>query len=190
MERPELIARDVVYEGDIITVHRDTLRQNDRTVTREVVDHADSVAVVVLDEHRRVLLVRQYRHPVGDVLQELPAGLLDEGEDPLDAAKRELAEETGLTARRWDRLVDLHPSPGMTGERVRVYRAEDLAEAPGGRHTDADEELDLEWVPFAEALDRVRSGEITNGLAVAGLLAAAARQDGRYAVAAERMTDL
>jgi nudix-type nucleoside diphosphatase (YffH/AdpP family) len=178
MDRPELIHRDVVYDGDIITVHRDTLRQGDQRVTREVVDHADSVAVVVLDERRRVLLVRQYRHPVGGFLQELPAGLLDPGEDSLDAAKRELEEETGLTARHWERLVDLHPSPGMTGEKVRLYLARGLDAASGGQHTDPDEQVELHWVPFEEALERVRSGEITNGLAVAGLLAASGMDRG------------
>jgi ADP-ribose pyrophosphatase len=178
MDKPELIERENVYRGKIISVHRDTLRQGDQRVTREVVDHADSVAAVVLDDRRRVLLVRQYRHPVGDFLWELPAGLLDDGEKPLDAAKRELAEETGVRARHWEHLVDLHPSPGMTGERVSIFLALEPSDAPGGRDPDADEDLEQEWVPFEEALDRVRSGAITNGLAVAGLLAAGSRTGG------------
>lgn len=175
MEKPELLDREDVYRGTVISVHRDTLRQGDQRITREVVDHADAVAAVVLDDRRRVLLVRQYRHPVGDFLWELPAGLLDDGEKPLDAARRELAEETGVQARQWEHLVDLHPSPGMSGERVSIFLALEPGAAPGGRDTDADEELEQEWVAFDEALDRVRSGSITNGLAVAGLLAAALR---------------
>ena len=173
MDTPELLERTVVYAGDIITVHRDTLRQGDRQVVREVVDHADSVAVVALDERGRVLLVRQYRHPVGDTLWELPAGLLDDGEEPFDAAKRELAEETGVSAGSWERLVDLHPSPGMTGERVRVYLARRLGEV--GADPDDDEDLRLRWVPLDEAVAWGRDGTVTNGLAVAGLLAAASR---------------
>jgi 8-oxo-dGTP pyrophosphatase MutT (NUDIX family) len=172
MEAPELLDRDVVYKGKLITVYRDTLRQGGHRVIREVVDHAGSVAIVALDEQRRVLLERQYRHPVGGFLWELPAGLLDgPDEDPLDAAKRELEEETGLSARNWERLVDLHTSPGMTGERARVFLARELREAEAGRHPDPGEELELRWVPLSEAVERVRSGAITNGLAVAGLLA-------------------
>lgn len=175
MEKPELLDREDVYRGKIVSVHRDTLRQGGRRITREVVDHADAVAAVVLDDRRRVLLVRQYRHPVGEFLWELPAGLLDGVERPLDAGERELAEETGVRARHWEHLLDLHPSPGMSGERVSVYLALGPEEAPGGPRPDADEDLEREWVPFEEALDRVRTGAITNGHTVAGLLAVAAR---------------
>jgi 8-oxo-dGDP phosphatase len=176
MDEPELLHRDLVYAGQVITVHRDTLRQGDQEVTREVVDHADSVAVVAVDERRRVLLVRQYRHPVGGFLWELPAGLLDDpNEDPLGAARRELAEETGVTAGHWEHLVDLHPSPGMTGELVRIFFARDLGRDSEGRQPDEDEELEQRWVGLDEAVGWVLSGEITNGLAVAGLLAATRR---------------
>jgi 8-oxo-dGTP pyrophosphatase MutT (NUDIX family) len=176
MTAPQLIHREVVYRGKIITVHRDTLRQPDGgTAVREVVDHPDSVAVVALDPQDRVLLVRQYRHPVGGYLWELPAGLLDRpGEPALDAARRELAEETGTTARLWHTLVELHTSPGMTSERVQVFLARDLHPAAGEHERDADEgDIATEWVPLDEAVRRVRTGAITNGLAVAGLLAAA-----------------
>jgi 8-oxo-dGTP pyrophosphatase MutT (NUDIX family) len=173
MQKPELIGREAVYKGKIVTVHRDTLRQNGHTVEREVVEHADSVAVVALDERSRVLLVRQYRHPVGELLWELPAGLLDApDEDPLAAARRELAEETGVRADRWEPLVELHPSPGMTGEHVRIFLARELSEGDVDR--EPDEDLESAWVPLTEAVNRVRGGGITNGLAVAGLLAAAA----------------
>jgi ADP-ribose pyrophosphatase len=176
MDAPELMDRDVLYRGKMITVHRDTLRQPDgQIVVREVVDHPDSVAVVALDVRARVLLLRQYRHPVGGYLWELPAGLLDQpGEPALEAARRELAEETGMAARDWRALVDLHPSPGMTGERVRVFLARKLHGASGAHERDADEgNLETRWIALDEAVREVRAGEITNGLAVAGLLAAA-----------------
>ncbi|GII23449.1 NUDIX domain-containing protein [Planosporangium mesophilum] len=175
MAAPELVDREVVYRGKLITVHRDTLRQPDgRTVVREVVDHPDSVAVVTLDGQGRVLLLRQYRHPVGAELWELPAGLLDRPDEPmLAAARRELAEETGCAARDWHTLVDLHTTPGMTGERVRVFLARDVRPAEGEHERDADEgELETRWTPLDEAVREVRTGRITNALAVAGLLAA------------------
>jgi ADP-ribose pyrophosphatase len=176
MDAPELIDREVVYAGKLITVHRDTLRRADgRTTVREVVDHPDSVAAVAVDDQDQVLLVRQYRHPVGGFLWELPAGLLDDPDEaPLDAAQRELAEETGAAARHWEPLVEMHPSPGMTGERVRIYLARDVYPAGGDHTRDADEgDLVTRWVRLDEAVRWVRTGVITNGLAVAGLLAAA-----------------
>jgi 8-oxo-dGDP phosphatase len=181
VSKPELVNREGLYRGKLITVHRDTLRASDGSTTvREVVDHADSVAVVALDESDRVLLVRQYRHPVGAQLVELPAGLLDSGDkSPFAAMRRELAEETGLAAGWWRTLVDLYPSPGISTERVRVFLARDLRPADGTHHRDADEKLSVSWLPFDEACRQVYAAGITNGLAVAGLLAAAgARADG------------
>lgn len=176
MEPPQVVSREVVYRGKIITVRRDTVRRPDGdTTVQEVVDHADSVAVVAIDTRDRVLLLRQYRHPVGGHLWELPAGLLDRaGEPALQAARRELAEETGTAAEDWHTLVDLHPSPGMTGERVRVFLARDIHPASGEHKPDADEKgIVTDWVGLDEAVRRVRAGEITNALAAAGLLAAA-----------------
>jgi 8-oxo-dGDP phosphatase len=132
------------------------------------VEHVGSVAIVAIDEQQRVLLIRQYRHPAGQYLWELPAGLRDQpGELPQETARRELAEETGLAAATWSTLVDLRPSPGISTEAGRVYQA---SGAQG-------EERDLQsrWVPLQEALSEVLAGRITNGLAVAGLLAAAVR---------------
>jgi ADP-ribose pyrophosphatase len=132
--------------------------------------------VVALNKDQQVLLIHQYRHPVGRKLWELPAGLRDQdGERPLETARRELAEETGIRAATWMTLVDLHPSPGMSTEAVRVYLATDLDDQ--GRHGDPEgEEKDLEqrWLPLQQALEEVLSGALTNGLAVAGLLAACA----------------
>jgi 8-oxo-dGTP pyrophosphatase MutT (NUDIX family) len=164
-----------IYDGQIIAVRVDTVQMPDGSSTdREVVRHADSVAVVVVDGKQQVLLIRQYRHPVGRKLWELPAGLRDQdGEPPLETARRELAEETGIRASTWVSLVDLHPSPGMSTETVRIYLATDLNDQ--GRTGEASgEEKDLEqrWLPLPQALDEVLSGAITNGLAVAGLLAA------------------
>jgi 8-oxo-dGTP pyrophosphatase MutT (NUDIX family) len=123
-----------------------------------------------------VVLVNQYRHAVRARLDELPAGLLDlEGESALDAAKRELAEETALAADEWDVLVDLHSSPGFSNEAVRVYLARGLRPVDDGDVFQPEHEeltLTVERVPLAEAVHQVLSGNLTNASAVAGLLAA------------------
>jgi ADP-ribose pyrophosphatase len=175
----EVAASELRYDGAIIRVRADRVTLPDGTqAEREVAEHTNSIAVVAVDDARRVLLIRQYRHPVGQYLWELPAGLCDkEGEDPLVTARRELAEETGWTAADWSTLVDLYPSPGISTEKCRIYQARELrrpARAPGPRKA---EEADLQqrWTPLAEAVFEVLSGNITNGLAVAGLLAAAVR---------------
>jgi ADP-ribose pyrophosphatase len=142
-----------------------------------VVNHPGAVAVVALDDQDRVVLLRQYRHPVRGYLWELPAGLRDaDGEAPLDTAKRELAEEVLLAAGRWSLLATTFSSPGFTDEQILIYLAEELSdvERPEG-FTLEHEELDMtvELVPLDEAVQRVFDGRIRNGPATIGLLAAA-----------------
>jgi len=147
------------------------------------VENKGAVGVVALDAVGRVVLIKQYRHPVGERLWEVPAGLRDvNGEDMLITARRELAEETDYTAARFDLLVDLQTSPGFSNETIRMYLARDLSPVPEDeRHDRLDEEADLEiaWFDLDEAVAMVLRGEITNSSTVAGLLAAArARDDG------------
>ena len=174
----QVLESETVYEGRIISLRRDTVAMpGGGSSVREVVHHPGAVAVVALDEQERVVLVRQYRHPVGGYLWELPAGLRDsDGEPPLETAKRELAEEALLSAGRWSLLVTVANSPGFSDEVVEIYLAEDLSavERPDGfvvEHEEAD--MTLERVPLADAVQRVFDGEIRNSSAVAGLLAAA-----------------
>jgi 8-oxo-dGTP pyrophosphatase MutT (NUDIX family) len=141
---------------------------------REVVEHLGAVAVVALDDGGAVTLIHQYRHPLGRRLWELPAGLLDvDGEAPVDTARRELAEEAGLSAKRWDLLIDTAASPGFTDEVVRVFLARDLSEVDRGEFVE-DEEADLvvHRIPLAEAVKMALAGELVNGSTVAGVLAA------------------
>ena len=167
-----------VYEGRVISLRRDTVAMpGGGSSVREVVHHPGAVAVVALDDDENVVLLRQYRHPVGRRLWELPAGLRDsDGEPPLETAKRELAEETLLAAGRWSLLVSVNNSPGFSDELVQVYLAEDLSavDRPAGftvEHEEAD--MTVERVPLRDAVQRVFDGDITNSSAVAGILAAA-----------------
>ncbi len=142
------------------------------TARREVVEHLGAVAVVALDAEGSVTLIHQYRHPVGRRLWELPAGLIDKaGEDPVGAAKRELVEEVGLSAERWETLVDVAASPGFTDEVVRVYLARELSEVD--REILGEEEADLVMrkFPLAEAVRMALAGELVNGATVGGVLA-------------------
>ncbi len=170
---------EVVYAGTILALRVDDVHMPGDTVARrEVVEHFGAVAVVALDESDRVAMVYQYRHPVGRRLWELPAGLLDVGgEDPSLTAARELHEEAGLAAEHWSVLVDLVTSPGFADESVRVFLATGLSQIdrPEAEHEEAD--LQLDWVPLDQAVQRVLSGEIVNSIAVAGILATHAATD-------------
>ena len=170
----QVVSTETVYTGRIISVRKDEVSMpGDTTSQRDVVEHPGAVGVVALDEAGRVLVLNQYRHPVRRRLDELPAGLLDvAGEPALETAKRELAEEAGYAARTWHVLVDTLTSSGMTDEAIRVFLARDLQ--PCERDVQEHEELDLttQWLPLDEAVRRVLAGELENGMAAVGLLAA------------------
>jgi ADP-ribose pyrophosphatase len=160
------------------SVVTDEVQLDDQTtVQRDVVVHPGAVGVVALDDQDRVVVIRQYRHPVAAQLWEIPAGLLDEpGESAVVTARRELVEEVGLRAQEWSTLIDLYSSPGMSSETVRVFLARGLtAVDPADRPAPTDEERELlvERRPLAELVTLVMSGAVHNSLAVAGLLAAA-----------------
>jgi ADP-ribose pyrophosphatase len=179
-----VVSRELRYRGMKWDVVTDTVRLDAETVVqRDVVVHPGAVGVVALDEHERVLLLRQYRHPVASELWELPAGLLDvPGEAALDCAHRELFEEAHLRAGRWHVLVDVFSSPGMSGEAYRIFVARDVAEVPEPeRHRAQHEERDMptRWLTLDDATGAVMSGAIHNAMAVVGILAAArARSSG------------
>lgn len=174
------------YQGKIIRVRRDIVAMpGGGESQRDVVEHPGAVGVVALDDADRVFLVRQYRHPVRRHLWELPAGLLDvDGEPPLAAARRELAEEAALRARDWALLVDALNSPGMADEAIRLYLARDIEQIPeADRHAGEDEEAEMTsaWVPLEQAVAQVFAGEIENGLAIMGILATAWARERGYA---------
>ncbi|HEY6422705.1 MAG TPA: NUDIX hydrolase, partial [Pseudonocardiaceae bacterium] len=140
-----------------------------------VLEHPGAVAVLPLHEDRSVVLIDQYRHPVGRRIRELPAGLLDApGEDPVTTARRELMEEVGLAAADWSVLVDVMVSPGFSDESVRVFLARELTEVgrAAGHEDDEEADLDVLRLPLDEAVRQVLASEIVNAATVAGLLAA------------------
>ncbi|AZG44721.1 NUDIX domain-containing protein [Gordonia insulae] len=166
-----------VYDGAILTLRVDEVEMpGGRVAEREVVEHFGAVAVVARDAEGRIAMVRQYRHPIGRRLLELPAGLLDGGPDetPLDAAKRELGEEVDLAADRWHVLVDLDLSPGFTDEALRLYLAEDLRQLEAAERHDEEADMSVEWLTLDDAVGRVLGGDIVNATSVAGILATAA----------------
>ena len=163
------LSSEKIFDGRIIHVHRDTIRLPDGgEATREVVDHPGGVCVLALDDENRALLVSQFRYPYGKVLREVPAGKLEYGEDPTEAAIRELKEETGAVAGDFRSLGELYPSPGYCGEIIRMYLARDLTF--GETHLDEDEFLDLERVPFDKLVEQVLSGEIKDAKTIAVVL--------------------
>ena len=164
-----------VYAGRVMALRVDDVAMPGGSVAvREVVEHPGAVAVAAVDDQDRIVLIHQYRHPVGRRLWELPAGLLDvDGEAPELTAARELAEEAGLAAAEWSTLVDVAASPGFTDEVVRVFLARGLSTVDRGEIADDEEsDLVLRRVPLREAMSMVLGGEIVNASSVGGVLAA------------------
>lgn len=163
------------YLGRVIALRVDEVNMPGGGIaTREVVEHHGAVAIVALDSDSRVVMIHQYRHPLARRLWELPAGLLDSPEEsPVEAARRELAEEVGLAAKEWSLLVDVAASPGFTDESVRVFLARGLSVVDRGAIEDSEEaDLQVRRFPLADAVRMVLAGEIVNASTVAGLLAA------------------
>jgi 8-oxo-dGTP pyrophosphatase MutT (NUDIX family) len=186
----DLVDSRMLFEGRVVSVRQDSIRMPDGSIAeREIVDHMGAVVVVALDDEDQVVMVNQYRPAIGARLDELPAGLLDVADEaPLDAARRELAEEALLGAEQWDVLLDLHSSPGFSDEAVRVFLARDLRAAPrpdgfAVEHEEAT--MTVTRVPLETAVDRVFAGEITNAAAVAGVLAAHAARSSQRALRAQ-----
>lgn len=171
----EILGSRTEFAGNVIQLRVDDVRMSDGSVAkREIVTHPGAVAIVALDDGGKVVLVNQYRPAVRARLDELPAGLLDvRAEAPLHAAQRELAEETRLEAEEWHVLLDLHSSPGMTDEAVRIFLARGLRRSAQDFTAEHEElTMTVSREPLTEAVRRVLTGAITNASAVAGVLAA------------------
>ncbi|MFC9287736.1 NUDIX domain-containing protein [Streptomyces sp. NPDC057052] len=178
----EIRATGTPFVGKKTSVRTDEVVMPDGSVVhRDYQVHPGSVAVLALDDEDRVLLIKQYRHPVRQKLWEIPAGLLDvPGENPLHAAQRELYEEAHVKAEDWRVLTDVYTTPGGCDEAVRVFLARGLSEADGERFAVEDEEADMEHarVPVDELVRGVLAGELHNNCLVVGVLSLVAARGG------------
>lgn len=171
-----VLSSQQLVAGHVWDIRRDQLEFGGRVLERDYMDHPGAVAVLAIDDEDRVLLFRQYRHPIAHRDWEIPAGLMDvSGESGLAGARRELAEEADLQASQWALLLDLFLSPGGSSEVIRVFLARDLAPVDHDFVRDGEEaELEPVWVPLDEAVTAVLDGRVANGLTVSAVLAAAA----------------
>ncbi|MET7988989.1 MULTISPECIES: NUDIX hydrolase [unclassified Streptomyces] len=181
-EEWEVRATETPFKGNKTSVRTDDVVMPDGSVVRRDYQvHPGSVAVLALDEEDRVLVLRQYRHPVRHKLWEIPAGLLDiPGENPLHAAQRELYEEAHVKAETWRVLTDVYTTPGGCDEAIRIFLARDLSQAEGERFEVEDEEADMELarVPLGELVDGVLAGDLHNNCLVVGALSLVAARQG------------
>jgi 8-oxo-dGTP pyrophosphatase MutT (NUDIX family) len=158
-----------VFKGRVLTLNLETVTlPNGRVAELEIAHHPGGAAVVALDRDGRVCLLRQYRHAAGGWLTEIPAGKLDGGEPPLECARRELAEEAGVAANRWDKLGEYLSSPGVLTEVIHVFLARDLS-AVDAKPEDH-EVLEARWLPLAEAVRMATEGQLRDGKSLVGLL--------------------
>jgi ADP-ribose pyrophosphatase len=172
----EVIDSEVVYRGNVWNIVKDRFRLGDDIISREYMAHTGAVAILALDERDRVLLIKQYRHPIRTRDWELPAGLLDiAGESALIAAKRELAEEADLVAETWDLLGEFSTTSGGSNEVVRIFLARGVSATPEMfARTEEEAGIEVRWAPLDEIVDGVLSRDLQNSILIVGALMASA----------------
>ena len=183
VERAEILSSEVVYQGPLFRILHDKLvepsgKQNERDVIR----HNGSVVILALDytsgkKDPWIVMERQYRHAANQYLWELPAGKLDAGEEPVEGAKRELAEETGYSAKKWKPLVEYYASPGFLGESMKVFQAEGLI--AGEAHPEGDEDIEFRLVKLSDVLKMIDKGMIIDGKTLTSVLLFARQHKGK-----------
>jgi ADP-ribose pyrophosphatase len=174
VEVAELLSSVVVYQGPLFrVVHDKIVEPSGKPNERDVIRHNGSVVILAIDGSKSkknpwIVVERQYRHAANQFLWELPAGKLDPGEDPLAGAKRELAEETGYSAKKWKPLVEYYASPGFLGESMKVFTAEGLV--AGDAHPEVDEEIEFRLVKLSEVMKMIEKGAIKDGKTLTSVL--------------------
>lgn len=170
---PEKVASKTVYEGRVFDIRVDTIREDAADYKREIVVHHGSAVIVPVFDDGTVALVRQYRHPAGKYLLEVPAGTLNEGEDPEAGALREVEEEIGWRAGKIERLSEFYVSPGFLTEKMFLFLATDLNET--AQNLDEDEFVEIVRIPLSKSIEMARNGEIEDAKTIVGVILAAAR---------------
>ena len=174
MNIPKVLNSEEAYKGKIISIRKDTLTRGDgKNFIRETAVSSDAVAVVAMDEQRRILMIRQYRHPMGQPVWEIPAGKMDIcGEKPEETAIRELQEETDTTAEDITLLTIFYNSAGWTNEKTYVYLAKNLKEVPEFKRENEEADIEKKWIALDDAYELVRTGELADAKTVIGILLA------------------
>jgi ADP-ribose pyrophosphatase len=162
----EVTSSKLSYDGPLFRVYTDTIVENGREITRDVVRHNGSVVILAVDDSKSerdpmIVIERQYRHAAREYLLEVPAGKMEEGEEALAAGKRELLEETGFKAKRWRKMVRYFASPGFLGEWMQVFIAEGLTR--GDAQPEYDEQIEIDMVPLSRLLTMIEEGKIYDG---------------------------
>ncbi len=166
--------RQIIHQGSVFNLVKESVTlDNDVTTDMEYVEHPGATAIIPLLSKRRILLLKQYRHALKDHIWEIPAGTMDDGESALSCAKRELVEETGYAAERWQNLGVITPVPGYSDERIHIFLATELT--PTAQDLDQDEIIRVYEVEFDEAIEMIKSGLIKDAKSIAGLFLASCR---------------
>lgn len=168
--KPEVTSSETIYSGRIFDIRIDEIREGKLEYKREIVVHKGSAVIVPVFDDGTVALVRQYRHAAGEYLLEIPAGTLNEGEDPIAGAVRELEEEIGVTASRIEKLTEFYVSPGFLTEKMYIYLAAGLTEV--GQKLEDDENLTIERHSFSALAEMIRNGEIVDAKTMLGIMLA------------------
>jgi len=167
----KVLKKTLLHQGRVFKLIREKIAlPNGTTIDLDIIRHPGAAAMVPLKDDGSLVMVRQYRHAVGDYIWEIPAGTLDPGESPLECAKRELIEEIGYSARRWEELGAIIPVPGYSDEKIHIFLAADLHIAR--QNLDPDEILDVREIPFHKAFDMIDKGEIRDSKTISSLFLA------------------
>lgn len=173
MSKPEIISTESIYKGRIFEVSLDLIREDGIEYQREIISHHGSAVIVPVFADKTVALVKQYRHAAGKYLWEIPAGSLEKGEDAKEGARRELEEEIGVAAKKFEKLTEFYVSPGFLSEKMFVFLATDLTET--AQDLEADELIEVKRFTFPQVFETIRQEGIEDAKTIIGLILAGQR---------------